>query len=170
VKVKLENGERLVVEVPIGNVLAYVAIMAEPVPGNRVPTPLVDVTVENGLVGEIKEHVCRHPSDRTEDRIKLWAHIVSQHASMLSPETPLDVLIDAHEHEHDGPGTIRNHPRDSRTYSLKKLGKVLSEAEDHDAAPADSASLEHEYLASYSGGREVGCHICRKPRSAHPIG
>ncbi len=36
------------------------------------------------------------------------------------------------------------------------------------SAPADvSTSTEHEYLASYSGGREVGCHLCRRPRSAH---
>ena len=128
-KVKLENGERLVVEVPIGNVIAYVAVMAEPVPGNRTPTPLVDVTVENGLVGEIKEHVCRHPSDRTEDRLVLWGHLVSAHAGIFPLQATLEELLDMHEHEHNGPGTTRNHPRASREYSIKKIGNVLSESE-----------------------------------------
>lgn len=106
------------------------------------------------------------PTAPNEDRIKLWAHIVSEHANMLSPEMPLDDLIEIHDHEHDGPGTIRNHPRESREYTLKKLGNVLRES---DAEPVN-VNASHEYLASYSGGREVGCHICRQPRSAHPIG
>ena len=132
-KVRLENGERLVVEVPIGNVIACVAVVAEPVPGNRgnrVPTPLVDVTVENGLVFSIEEHVCRHPSSgRTEDRLVLWGHLVSAHAGIFPLQATLEKLLDMHEREHNGPGTIRNHPRESREYSIKKIGDVLSESE-----------------------------------------
>jgi len=35
------------------------------------------------------------------------------------------------------------------------------------AAPEIAAPNDHAYLSSYSGGREVGCHLCRRPRSAH---
>jgi hypothetical protein len=61
---------------------------------------------------------------------KLWAHCVSEHAAILRPDETLEELTEFHEHEHDGPGTIRNHPRDARNYTLRKIGKVLSEAED----------------------------------------
>lgn len=65
-----------------------------------------------------------------DERIALWAHCVSKHAAILSPETSYEDLLDYHQHEHKGPGTIRNHPEDSREYSLKKLGIVLSEADE----------------------------------------
>lgn len=65
-----------------------------------------------------------------KERIKLWAHIVSQHSNIISPETPMKDLVDYHDNEHRGPGTIRNHDPKDRTYSLKKLGEVLSESED----------------------------------------
>jgi hypothetical protein len=44
-----------------------------------------------------------------------------------------------HEHEHDGPGTIRNHPRDSRHFELAKARAVILEAltADWDEAVAD---------------------------------
>lgn len=61
---------------------------------------------------------------------ELWAHCVSEHACILDPLTPYAELLDFHRHEHKGPGTIRNHPEDSRKYSLKKIGEVLSEAEE----------------------------------------
>lgn len=165
-KIRLESGERLVVEVPTNMPSnAMVALIAQP--DHDATYAIADVVVEDGLISDVREHVCRRHASRVEENpAKLWAHIVSQHASMISPELPLADLIEIHEHEHDGPGTIRNHPRESREYSLHKIGKVLSEAEPAPEPP----STEHEYLASYSSGREVGCHICRKPRSAHPIG
>jgi hypothetical protein len=61
--------------------------------------------------------------------IQLWAHYVSQHACIMSPETSLNNLIDYHDHEHHGPCTIRNHDPKELSYSLKKIGKVLSESE-----------------------------------------
>jgi len=62
-------------------------------------------------------------------RIALWAHCVSEHAVILPPEITLEDLVDYHDSEHRGPGTIRNHDPASRTYSLQKLGRILSEAE-----------------------------------------
>lgn len=166
-KIRLESGELLVVEVPVDFATsALIRVQSTPLqkPGH-VPHPLVDVQIEDGLIGKVKEHVVRRNAEVqcTEDRAKLWAHIVSEHASMISPELTLADLIEIHEHEHDGPGTIRNHPRESRTYSLHKIGKVLSEAEPE----LPLLVTEHDYLASYSSGREVGCHLCRKPRREH---
>jgi len=69
------------------------------------------------------------PLSATEDQRVLWAHCVSEHATILSPETSLAELHDFHTHEHEGPGTIRNHDPASRVYSLKKMGKVLYESE-----------------------------------------
>jgi hypothetical protein len=65
-----------------------------------------------------------------QDRNRLWAHCVSQHANILPPETPLAEMQSYHDGEHRGPGTIRDHDPADRSYSLKKLGEVLSEAED----------------------------------------
>ncbi len=169
-KIRLESGERLVVEVPIDLATgAMVSVMANP--DHNVTYAIADVVIEDGLIGNVTEHVCRRHAvgRRVEDRLALWGHLVSEHAGIFPLQATLDELIEMHEHEHNGPGTIRNHPRESRAYSLNKIGKVLSEAEpDADAAPLASAALiTHEYLASYSGGREVGCHLCRKPRSEH---
>ena len=77
-------------------------------------------TVQPGAVAEITDI----------ERIKLWAHCVSEHANILSPETSISDLIDYHEHEHNGPCTIRNHNRDDLKYSIKKIGKVLSESDE----------------------------------------
>lgn len=131
-KIKLESGERLVVEVPVqlGH-SAHVQIQAAPIqkPGSA-SHPLVDVVIEDGLIGKIDEHVVRrHTEARAEDRLVLWGHLVSMHASIVPLHATLEELLDVHEHEHNGPGTIRNHPRESREHSLNKIGKVLSESD-----------------------------------------
>lgn len=64
-----------------------------------------------------------------DDRLKLWAHLVSEHAGIFGVNLTFEDLNEIHSHEHDGPGTIRNHHRDSRKCSLKKIGKVLIESE-----------------------------------------
>lgn len=63
-------------------------------------------------------------------RIELWAHLVSEHAGIWALDSTFKNLVEAHDHEHEGPGTIRNHPKESRRYSVKKLGEVLSESEE----------------------------------------
>jgi len=61
----------------------------------------------------------------------LWAHLVSEHSLIPYPNTHEESdLIDLHEHEHDGPGTIRNHPREKQNYSLSKMGEVLLTTDD----------------------------------------
>lgn len=66
-----------------------------------------------------------------EERLELWAHIVSEHCNMAPPGT-LYSMLEYHDGEHEGPGTIRNHPVESRRYSLRKLAEVLSELEPDD--------------------------------------
>lgn len=67
------------------------------------------------------------PITENDEKIKLWAHCVSEHTCILSPEVSLSDLRDYHENEHNGPCTIRNHDKKNLNYSLKKIGQVLSE-------------------------------------------
>lgn len=60
-------------------------------------------------------------------RIELWAHLVSEHAVCLNFNWTMKEYEDHHDYEHKGPGTIRNHPKNSRVYSFKKIGEVLAE-------------------------------------------
>ena len=60
-------------------------------------------------------------------RIELWAHCVSEHAAILDLKATMEELADFHDHEHRGPGTIRDHDKSSRKFTLKTLGQVLSE-------------------------------------------
>lgn len=71
----------------------------------------------------------KSPKQVKNKRIELWAHLVSEHAGIWQLNASYASLVDSHDHEHTGPGTIRNHPVESRKYSLKKLGEVLSESE-----------------------------------------
>lgn len=69
-------------------------------------------------------------SKKEAERVALWAHCVSAHCAIIAPDETLDELISYHEHEHAGPGTIRGHELSDRSFSLKKIGEVLSEADE----------------------------------------
>lgn len=62
-------------------------------------------------------------------RIELWAHLVSEHAMVIGLNYDMAEYMELHNHEHKGPGTIRNHPKGSRAFSFKEIGKVLSETD-----------------------------------------
>lgn len=92
-----------------------------------------------GLFREIGNNVAGslalcYDAETSEERLELWAHIVSEHCNMAPPGS-LMAMLDYHDHEHEGPGTIRNHDHASRHYSLRKLAEVLSELEPEDEAP-----------------------------------
>jgi len=78
--------------------------------------------------------VMTYDAEEYEERLELWAHIVSEHCNMAPPGS-LAEMLDYHFHEHEGPGTIRNHPVESRRFSLRKLAEVLSELEPEDETP-----------------------------------
>lgn len=135
-------------------------------------TTLIEVALQDGLIGAVREHVVRRHAAPIEDRLKLWGHLVSEHAGIFPLQMTLEELIDMHDHEHTGPGTIRDHPRESRAYSLRKIGKVLSEAEP-DPPKSKLLIIGHAYLsagdaAGASGDRPYhGCYHCNRPRSEH---
>lgn len=64
------------------------------------------------------------------ERVVLWLHCVSEHSAIISPMSSIEELRQYHKHEHQGPGTIRNHDEASREYTLKKIDTVLSEADE----------------------------------------
>lgn len=96
-----------------------------------------------------------------EQHFALWAHLCSEHAGIWNHELTLAELMDEHDHEHKGPGTIRNHDPRSRHFSLKRLGKVLSEAHEDEIPPcdcgysrSDSMTNHHESCAWLQYGRK----------------
>ena len=98
-------------------------------------------------------------------KLELWLHLVSRHAAIIDPvRVSKRDLIDLHDHEHHGPGTIRNHPADDYSYDIARVAAVLSEANDpHTAVVVDSPPLRlscgHDALMSPHGIRgEVGVH------------
>jgi hypothetical protein len=66
--------------------------------------------------------------ERKHRKNELARHLISAHAMPVSFDLPEAELIEAHEHEHDGPGTIRNHARASRHWTQRKIDEVLAEA------------------------------------------
>jgi hypothetical protein len=51
---------------------------------------------------------------------RLALHLASEHADPVALQRGLRDNAEQHEHEHDGPGTIRNHDRASRDFDLRK--------------------------------------------------
>lgn len=105
---------------------------------------------------------------------KLWAHLVSAHATILDPTTPSVDLVRAHIAEHKGPGTIRNHPKASRAYTLAKMGEVLIEADDsarpvttREAKLADAAEVHLRTHANFppAGSRRWADMQAKVPRA-----
>jgi hypothetical protein len=51
-----------------------------------------------------------------DDDLALRVHLGSRHALANWPDA--FGVVETHEHEHDGPGTIRSHPRADRSYDV----------------------------------------------------
>lgn len=58
---------------------------------------------------------------------RLAMHLASMHADPMAPERSYRGNAEQHEHEHDGPGTIRNHPRASREFDQLRAWSVIAE-------------------------------------------
>lgn len=54
-------------------------------------------------------------------------HLISKHADGMAVNRPLAANQEAHKHEHDGPGTIRNHDEDDLSWDADKAKAVLQE-------------------------------------------
>lgn len=124
-KIHVETGERAELIVSSRHP-SNAAVMITTDEGERI----AQVLVEDGLLSEVVEYTIRRHRDRTiEDRLTLWAHLVSEHAGCFGLDLSLRELLEIHAHEHRGPGTIRNHDPLSREFRLAKIIYVLSEAE-----------------------------------------
>lgn len=86
---------------------------------------------------------------RIQDAPLLALHLMSRHA--FTPNvlacTPAE-LLDSHTHEHDGPGTIRNHDRDDLDWTMTGVDRAFAderaEAEfEASPAPVETPRAEH---------------------------
>ena len=91
------------------------------------------------LVALIAEGIASAAASRPEMNIPgltapegLAFHLISAHADITAIERSLRENWDEHQHEHDGPGTIRNHPRELLFFELLKIEENLEEAEKQD--------------------------------------
>lgn len=78
---------------------------------------------ESGFLGEVPR-VAQIP-DNEWGRLAL--HLASMHADPMAPQRGLRENRDHHGHEHDGPGTIRNHDRESLHFDLDRARYVILE-------------------------------------------
>lgn len=61
---------------------------------------------------------------------ELALHLVGVHCDPMAIARPQDENADQHDHEHKGPGTIRDHDRSWLGYDHVRVEEVLEEAED----------------------------------------
>jgi hypothetical protein len=124
-KIHVDTGERAELIVA-SRCPSNAAVMITTDMGERI----AQVLVEDGLLSEVVEYTIRRHRDRPiEDRLTLWAHLVSEHAGCYGLDLSLRELEEIHAHEHRGPGTIRNHDPLSRQFRIAKIIYVLGEAE-----------------------------------------
>ena len=123
-KVIVQSSEQLTVVVP-SDTNTYAGVVIQTDRGTDVAAVLVD----SGLINDVREFVCRRHRAPAEDRLALWAHLISEHATCIGLDLPLADLVEIHEHEHDGPGTIRNHPREWRNANVARIVATLAESD-----------------------------------------
>ncbi len=75
-----------------------------------------------------QEHLKRTP--KTVDHDPLRLHLLSVHCLVNAMDLHDHEVLDAHDHEHTGPGTIRNHPRGDLTWTVDKIHRVLDDLRD----------------------------------------
>lgn len=56
-------------------------------------------------------------------------HLVSEHCDGMAIARTFDENVEAHDHEHVGPGTIRNHLRSNLDFDADEIESVLDELE-----------------------------------------
>jgi hypothetical protein len=90
-----------------------------------------------GLTFAARVHDCDGKPHDVRPRGELLAlHLVSIHCDPMAIARSYDENVDMHDHEHKGPGTIRNHDPAWLGCDAAKAEDVLEEAEAADAADA----------------------------------
>lgn len=94
----------------------------------------------------LQQHLDRMPHTVDCDHLRL--HLMSAHRLINAATLRDHEVIDAHEHEHNGPGTIRNHPRESTAWTSLRvhetLGDVLLDEPDD---PLGYAAATHKVMS-----------------------
>jgi len=79
------------------------------------------------------------PDQETADEVAdlvagaLYLHLAGRHAAIPAPGATPAELAELHQHEHTGPGTIRNHDQDDFDVDRARAAHVLTEAAVSDA-------------------------------------
>ena len=63
------------------------------------------------------------------DEYDLAMHLIGRHKNSAAVHNTREGNIDAHHWDHTGPGGIRNHPEDDRSYDETEVELVMEEAE-----------------------------------------
>lgn len=86
----------------------------------------------------------QHPwlTEPLGDSDSLALHLASEHADVLALDRTYADNVAAHDAEHDGPGTIRNHDRAERTSDGAKILRLVEEVRAEDGGTASSEQGE----------------------------
>ena len=98
------------------------------------------------------------------DYSPLKLHLASRHGLCNALTLTDEDAHDVHEHEHDGPGTIRNHPRDDRSWKPEAVIDSVLEGMELDGIDITEA-LPH--LQPLHGGLSAVCAYADKPVMHH---
>lgn len=77
------------------------------------------------FIRPLRDHLDRAPHTADYDTMRL--HLLSAHCLVNAAELRDHEVADAHQHEHDGPGTIRNHSRHDLFWTVDKVHDVLDD-------------------------------------------
>lgn len=69
----------------------------------------------------------------------LAMHLISEHCNSAAVASGWKANAESHQHEHFGPGGIRNHPAGSLAWDEDKIEQVLAGAEEDEAPLAAGA-------------------------------
>jgi hypothetical protein len=75
-------------------------------------------------------------------RRQLRDHLASHHGAVVSADAPYSHLVDLHDHEHSGPGGIRNHPIEDLDVDDVKAEIAYAEAAETDRSAAIDAEWD----------------------------
>ncbi len=106
---------------------------------------------EDPFLRPLGEHLDRAPMTADFDHLRL--HLMARHCLVNAAQLRDHEAIDAHEHEHDGPGTIRDHPRGNVDWHL-------------DAVYAKLADLAHEPELKDQYGNAINAALDRLAKRA----
>lgn len=82
---------------------------------------------------------------------QLAMHLISAHCDGIAIGRDWAGNADQHKHEHDGPGTIRDHPRGSLHFDADEIEEVLAESEEDLAVTGPGQEIV------ISGGKRTLC-------------